>query len=190
MQEWCAKASIRLALRFKYDNIAELIATAKKLPASEEGFVLRFTDGTRVKIKGDEYCRIHKLISNITPLAIWEMMWKGDDLETWRKQIPEEFHKDFDQIEDILKTNHRKLVQAVLDKAEQLAPLTNKQIGLMLHELPEHIRPFIFAARRSLAWDREGKTKDTLWRALRPDSNRLEGYEPTSAMNKVAEEDL
>ena len=34
--------------------------------------------GQAVKIKGEEYCRIHKLISKVTPLAIWDML-KNED---------------------------------------------------------------------------------------------------------------
>lgn len=189
MQEWAKVAHVPLVPRLPFNSVAELLANAKMLTANEEGYVLRFSDGTRVKIKGDEYCKLHRVISRITPLAIWEGLSSGDSMEDIRRQLPEEFLVDFDMIVGILCNKFTKITKEVDDKVDQLAPLTDKQIGLMLEEIPERIRPFIFAARKRLTWSIEGKTKATLWRNLRPTGNRLEGYTPSSVMNKLAEED-
>jgi RNA ligase len=80
-----------MARRHSYDSVSQLLLEAKDLPADEEGFVVRFDDGGRLKIKGAEYRRIHALISRITPLAMWEIMQAGDDLAKVRRDIPEEF---------------------------------------------------------------------------------------------------
>jgi RNA ligase len=71
----------RMAKRHGYDSVSQLLVEAKDLPADEEGFVVRFNDGVRLKIKGAEYRRIHALISRITPLAMWEIMQAGDFLQ-------------------------------------------------------------------------------------------------------------
>jgi RNA ligase len=49
----------------------------QKLPRDREGFVVRFASGLRIKLKGEQYCRIHKLISRCTPLALWDAMMPG-----------------------------------------------------------------------------------------------------------------
>jgi RNA ligase len=83
----------RAAQRHGYDSVSQLLAKADGLPVDEEGFVVRFSDGLRLKIKGAEYRRIHALISRITPLAMWEIMQAGDDLAKVRQDIPEEFKR-------------------------------------------------------------------------------------------------
>ena len=60
----------RLARRHAFASVAEMIGHAAALPCDEEGLVARFSDGTRLKIKGAEYRRIHALISQCTPLAM------------------------------------------------------------------------------------------------------------------------
>jgi len=42
----------RMAERYRYDSFADLVAEAHRLPASREGFVIRFTNGLRLKVKG------------------------------------------------------------------------------------------------------------------------------------------
>jgi RNA ligase len=87
-----------VARRHAFASFSELVEHARGLPKTEEGFVIRFVDGLRLKLKGDEYKRIHALISRCTPLAMWEAMQAGDDMQAIRRDLPEEFWDDFDAI--------------------------------------------------------------------------------------------
>jgi hypothetical protein len=42
-----------------------------------EGYVLRFDGGMRVKIKHDSYVYLHRLVTQMTPRAIWELLKAG-----------------------------------------------------------------------------------------------------------------
>ncbi len=181
----------RLAERHEFATLADLIAHAGTLPATAEGFVLRFTDGTRLKIKGEEYRRIHALISRCTPLAMWEAMQAGDDLAVIRDQLPDEFLPDFDTITNILAERVNVISANVEDEAAEVAAWTDKEIGLAMHERwPDPtIRSMIFPYRKT-SGDLLGnqKSRSAIFRAIRPTSNVLEGYTPSYAMNRVAEE--
>ena len=178
----------RLAQRYDFASLADLVAHAEALPATEEGFVLRFWDGTRVKIKGDEYRRIHALISRCTPLAMWEAMAAGDDLEMLRRQLPEEFWTDFDAITSALDARVSSLVAAVAREASAVAALSDKEVGLRLAEWPDPLRGFIFPYRKNAGDLLSGRTRQTLFRAVRPTGNELPGYTPSYAMRRVEEE--
>ena len=178
----------KAAKRYSFGAVSELLALAKSLPSSEEGFVLRFADGLRLKVKGDEYCRIHRMVSRLTPLAMWEAMQAGDDLEAIRKQLPEEFWADFDQITALLEQQIAELVACVKAEADKIAELTDKEVGLQLDSLPPGVRRFIFPYRKSGGDLLSGRTRDLVFRAIRPDANRLEGYFPSSAVNRVMSE--
>lgn len=186
----CAAAGVlgwRTAERHEFASIADLVAHAGALPATREGFVLRFQDGTRLKVKGDEYRRIHALISRCTPLAMWEAMLAGDNLTMIRDQLPDEFLGDFDEIIDRLETRLTVLVARIEQAAEPVADLADKEVGLRLNEFPESVRRFIFPYRKN-GTPFTGRTREALFRAIRPTGNVLPGYIPSYAMNRVAED--
>lgn len=58
-----------------------------------EGFVIRFKNGTRVKVKFDEYVRLHKLYSGINERTIWEYLSEGKDLDELIDAVPDELHQ-------------------------------------------------------------------------------------------------
>ncbi|WP_020476283.1 T4 RnlA family RNA ligase [Zavarzinella formosa] len=176
-----------VAKRHGYESISELLALAKTLPPSKEGFVLRFANGLRLKVKGDEYCRIHRLVSGLSPLAMWEAMQAGDDLNVLRRQLPEEFWSDFDLITAILRQQADDLIEAVSIEAVAVSHLSDKEVGLRLAEFPDDVRRFIFPFRKTGGDLLSGRTKDLVYRSIRPDGNRLAGYVPSSAMSRVFE---
>lgn len=178
----------RTAKRHSFASVSELIVHAEKLSASEEGFVLRFADGLRLKVKGDEYRRIHALISRCTPLAMWEAMQAGDDLESVRRDLPEEFWADFDGIVSRLKVNANNIIEATAREAAQFDGLSDKEVGLALPTIPAEVRSFIFPFRKNGGDLLCGRTRQLLFRSIRPTGNILAGYVPSYAMNRVMDE--
>ena len=59
---------------------------------NEEGYVLRFSDGTRAKVKFSEYCRLHKLITGVSAKSIWENLKFGTPMDELLERVPDEFY--------------------------------------------------------------------------------------------------
>jgi hypothetical protein len=79
----------------EFSSLDELYAYCKTLPATEEGFVLTFHNDLKVKVKGSEYCKIHRILSHMTPLAFWDA-WdfdKADISRSFLAEVPEEFRE-------------------------------------------------------------------------------------------------
>lgn len=57
-----------------------------------EGYVVRFESGFTMKVKLDEYVRLHKLMTNFSNVDIWECLMNGDDLESMLKDVPDEIY--------------------------------------------------------------------------------------------------
>jgi putative RNA ligase len=170
---------------FPYKSISGMIQLAENLSKDEEGFVVRFNDGLRIKIKGSEYLRIHRLISKLSPLSVWEMLKDSPmQIETMKKEIPEELWADFDTIISILNSQTDEIIQKVSVFHTKTKHLSDKEIDLMLHQLPEDVRKFIFPLRKTNS-PLEGRSREAIYRHIRPDGNRLEGYQPSSSMNRV-----
>lgn len=189
LEETAARLGWRLASRHDFASIVDLVAHAGTLPATEEGFVLRFWDGLRLKIKGEEYRRIHALISDCTPLGMWRAMEAGDDLSLIRDQLPDEFLPDYDAITGTLNAQTQAIVEAVAREAQTVAGLSDKEVGLRLNQWPDPIRTFIFPYRKNAGDLLLGRTRQALFRAIRPTGNVLAGYTPSYAMNRVIFED-
>ena len=61
---------------------------------NKEGFVLRFQPGNfRVKIKFEEYVRLHKIITQVSTYDIWEHLKNGKDISELLEKVPDEFDK-------------------------------------------------------------------------------------------------
>lgn len=60
-----------------------------------EGLVLRFDDGGShmVKVKQEDYVRLHKLVTGLSDKAVWEQMSENHgDVTAMAEAIPDEFH--------------------------------------------------------------------------------------------------
>src|SRR5262249_51298298 len=182
------KVGWRSATRQSDESVWQLIAEAKDLPVDAEGFVVRFSDGLRLKIKGAEYRRIHALISRITPLAMWEIMQAGDDLAKVRRDIPEEFWSDFDAICALLVRQLDSVLETAKREAASVAHLSDKDVGLRLNEFPSDIRPLIFSYRKQGGDLLSGRARQMVYRLIRPTANELAGYVPSYAINRVLDE--
>jgi RNA ligase len=68
-----------------YDLLKEEISKDK------EGYVIRFSGGMRMKIKGTEYVRLHKILTNFSSKDIWELLKNGEALEPFLERVPDEF---------------------------------------------------------------------------------------------------
>ena len=182
----CQELGWRPARRHEFASIVDMVSHAATLPRDDEGFVIRFSNGLRLKLKGAEYRRIHALISRCTPLAMWEAMVAGDDMVAIRRDLPEEFWPDFDDIIRLLTANIAATEARVAEVAASIAHLSDKELGLSLNSLPADARPYLFAFRK--AGTITGKSRDNLMRSIRPTGNVLAGYVPSYAMGRVLED--
>ena len=61
---------------------------------NEEGFVLRFQPGNfRMKIKFEDYVRLHRLLTNFSNVDIWECLSRGEELDQFLDRVPDEFDR-------------------------------------------------------------------------------------------------
>lgn len=56
-----------------------------------EGFVIRFTNGYRVKVKFEEYVRLHRIMTGVSRKTVWEYLSTGQSIEELVRDVPEEF---------------------------------------------------------------------------------------------------
>ena len=66
-------------------------------PDNEEGYVVLFENGLRVKVKSPGYLRIHRLLNYMTPKGVIDLM-RGREYGATLRELPPSIAKDFDDI--------------------------------------------------------------------------------------------
>src|ERR1700675_2384986 len=59
----------------KFDKT--LAECAAENTANEEGYVLSYSNGVKVKVKFEEYVRLHRILTGLNPKTVWEMLSQG-----------------------------------------------------------------------------------------------------------------
>lgn len=160
-------------------TIEEMLSLQKTLPKDSEGFVVRFQSGLRIKIKGDEYFRIHKMISRMTPIAFWEFMKDGKVNVDYLQELPEEYRNDADMLINLLESEYTKInkeIDASLDNILRKLGLGNineqeyrKKVGLFLkhNKVPHQACIFSKLLNKDDAIDRY------IMKNIRPTNNKI-----------------
>ena len=65
---------------------------------NSEGFVIRFDSGERIKIKFEDYLKLHKTATKLSNKTIFEMCCTGKSLDELLEDIPDEFNDWFKDI--------------------------------------------------------------------------------------------
>ena len=83
--------NLKIVLLYKtwgesYDLLKEEISKDK------EGYVIRFKNGFRMKIKGEEYKRLHRILTNVSNRDIWMYLKNGDPFDDLLHKVPDEFY--------------------------------------------------------------------------------------------------
>jgi len=158
-----------LPLRKTYSyTINEMIKLQKTIPKNQEGFVIRFSSGLRIKIKGEEYLKIHKIISNLSPLSFWEVMENGKVPINYIQQVPEEF---LDQFEPIVIELEKRYIQIKKEVEEEFHTLPNKESR---KEVGLHLKKFTYnheSAMFPMLLDKKDVVDKYIMKQIRPKGN-------------------
>ena len=129
-----------------------------------EGVVIRFASGYRLKVKFEEYLRLHSIMLSLTGTKIWRYLSKGYDLEKLYEVSGEE---------------HRSWIKTTADKLLVSYNALNEEVMAAFHALPK------FKSQKKAAEyiaDKEhaailfnllnGKPiEKMLWQQVKPDEN-------------------
>lgn len=73
-----------------------VVQSLEALQANErdnhEGYVIRYKGGFRVKVKHDEYCRLHRIVTGVSNKTVWEYLREGRPFDDLIDRVPDEFY--------------------------------------------------------------------------------------------------
>jgi len=178
LQDISEKYGFPLVTKYNH-TIEEMIEMQKTLPKEREGFVVKFANRLRVKIKGDEYMKIHRLLNNMTPLFLWENMKGGLVPQELKIQVPEEYRSYMEEITLKLETKYKEVWSRMLTLMEQVHPEWHdqdvknrdfmKSVGLMIKEKQFEFAEVVFP----MLLGKEDVVEKLIMKKIRPNSNIL-----------------
>lgn len=77
----------------EYNGIKDYSSLKSLVDINAEGFVVRFSNGDRMKIKGEEYLRLHRIMTNLSTTSVWEILSTNGKIDEFIKDVPDEFFK-------------------------------------------------------------------------------------------------
>lgn len=144
----------------KYRNLKNLIGN------NFEGFVVKFSNGDRCKIKGEEYIRLHKIMTEISTKSVWECLSSGNDIYKILEDVPDEFFDKIDEYVEELTSQYIRLeaeynwifnkLRTIEDRAE-FANLAKR------YKYPQLLFKMLDGSDYS----------ETLWRIIKPEFRKL-----------------
>ncbi len=169
---WASKSG-GFPLVIKYNGISDYTKLKEQIKDDEEGFVIRFSNGDRCKIKGDEYIRLHRIMTNCSTTSIWEALKNGDDINSLLKDVPDEFYKKIHEYIDYLNTNFKFIKDACLILFNDFMISNNyrkpirKDYAMWVKQKPPFYQSILFRMYDGIDYG------DLIWKLIRPEFEKL-----------------
>lgn len=112
----------------RYDGLNDFQQVLAEQHADREGFVVQFASGQRVKIKFDEYKRLHKLLTGFGPKHVWELLRARGSLEPLLERVPDEFYVWVKNVESSLRSEFARIENIARGQMKEFA--TRRQTAM------------------------------------------------------------
>jgi hypothetical protein len=131
-----------------------------------EGYVIHFRDSDlRLKIKFAEYVRLHKIITGVSEIGIWEILRDGGSLKPLIEKVPDEFFKWVSDVSTKLLDRYDEIADKAEGIFQEVKNLpTRKDQALAIQKLSPELSGIVFCLL-----DKEGKRGAAIiWKMIRP----------------------
>lgn len=151
LEEISRHFGMRLVERIHGHDVDALLDRARDLDGNHEGFVLHWVrDGHRVKVKGNEYMRLHRLLSGITPQYLAQCWFEGS-VRGLLAGMPEEFREESEATLAGLDERVLQIIAAV-EAAYSGAPQSDqKAFAEWVKQQDASVKGLLFSRRLQLA---------------------------------------
>jgi RNA ligase len=107
VEGWAERLGCRTPRRYPFRSLPEVLESRATLPAHREGYVVRFASGLRVKLKGDAYLTLHRLVWGLSEKRVLEALAEGG-YAALLGEVPEEFRGE---VEGLAAKFHRRAAE-------------------------------------------------------------------------------
>lgn len=150
----------------KYDGIRDYSDLKAKIKQNAEGFVIKFSNGDRMKIKGEEYLRLHKIMTNLSTTSVWEVLSNGQSMDTLLTDVPDEFYDKIKEYEKYLLDEYRKIELEYLDIFDSIKRLGTRKL------FAQFAKNFMYPSILFSLLDNKD-VSPIIWKIIKPEFKKL-----------------
>lgn len=143
----------------KYNGLLDWRKLKELQEPNREGFVLRFNNGFRVKVKFDEYVRLHRILTGVSNIAIWEYLSNGEPLDHLLEKVPDEFYNWVFDTSNALKSKFNQ----ILSECESVYKEMDSRKETALYFQTQKYPSVLFAM-----YDKKNWIDKIIWKMVRP----------------------
>lgn len=148
-----------------YNGVDDFKILKSQIDDNAEGFVIKFKSGLRLKIKGEEYVRLHRIVTNVSNRTIWEYLSENKNFGELIDRVPDEFYQWVKKTkEDILNSyqmldNEYKSIFKIIKRYENS---DDRKV------FASYATKYKHSSLLFLMFDNKDYSK-TIWRTIRPE---------------------
>ena len=146
----------------RFDGIQDINQLKQLEEDNREGFVVKFQSGLRYKIKFEEYLRIHRIVTQVSSISIWEYLATGQPIEQILERVPDEFYQWVHLMKGSLQESYE-LIEKQCKQDFKVLP-SRKETALYFMQCP--YPTVLFAMLDNRPYDQ------LIWKRIRPDYSR------------------
>lgn len=153
---------IGLPLVKSYQDINDINVLKSLEEKNREGFVVRFASGLRLKVKFNEYVRLHRILTGINAKDIWEYLKDNKNFDQLLEKVPDEFFKWVQSTVDNLKSKYKAIEDKAHSEYKELA--TRK-------ETAEYFNSCTYPAIMFKIFDKRDYS-EIIWKFIKPRADK------------------
>lgn len=142
----------------KYEGINDINALRLLAEDNKEGFVIKYSDGYRLKVKFEEYVRLHRIITQISSITIWEYLKMNQPMDEIIDQVPDEFYNWIKKTKIELETQYEIIEQRARTEMKSFDTRKEAAVYIMSCQYPKIMFDMM---------DERDYSK-SIWKMLRP----------------------
>jgi len=150
----------------RYEGLTDFVKIKRLNWENKEGMVVKFQSGYRIKIKFEEYIRLHKILTGVTEKIIWQALTKNQPLSKSLNNIPDEAFQFIKETETKLIQQFEYTLQqarTLLDRFQKQTPkASTKTTALWIQQQNKKLQPVLFALFNHKPYSQ------IIWKQLKP----------------------
>lgn len=135
--------------------------------SNREGFVIRFDDGEMVKVKIDEYVRLHRILTGTNAVRVWEALQDDELYKSMMDRVPDEFYQWVSNVAADLRGQYQALEDEATEAYARLRPLADEsRKAFALEATKTDVPDLLFSML-------DGKDySGRIWRRIKPEATK------------------
>lgn len=150
--------------KINVNDFEDLLKIVESDDSNREGFVVRFENGFRVKLKFQEYVRIHAIVTNVSNLSVWKYLKEGRDFNELLDRVPDEFYNWLKKTIDEIQGEFDEIKTTAVKQFVDVYFYKNKRKG---KEFAEYIKDYEYKSLLFCIFNTKNYNH-LIWKRIRP----------------------